>query len=309
MPEPIVYLKGEFLPASEAKINIYDLGIVIGATLTEMTRTFRHEPFKLNEHMDRLYRSLKYAYIDPQLSKAEMTGKTLELIEHNSRLIDEEGDLGVVHFVTPGENAVYAGSAGTGEPMTPTVCIHSFPLRFEMWRKLFTDGTHLVTPAVRHIPPQSIDSKTKNRSRLHFWIAGHQAQAVDPEATPLLLDLEGNITETSGTNFVAISGRTIYSPTSRNILQGVSLQTVRELAPRIGLGFEERDMQPYDVINADEAWTTTTPYCVGPVTKINNIPISDGRPGPLFREMIQAWSDLVGIDVLDQIMQPAAAAT
>ena len=308
MPEPIVYLNGEFLPPAEAKINIYDFGIVLGATLTEMTRTFRHRPFKLDEHLDRLYRSLKYAYVDPQISKAEMKQRTLELIEHNSRLVDEDGDIAVIHFVTPGEARGYAGGAGGGGPLTPTVCIHSFPLRFEMWRKMFAQGAHVVTPAVRHVPPQSVDSKTKNRSRLHFWIAGEQAHGVDPEALPLLLDLDGNITETTGTNFVVVKGQTIYSPTSRNILQGVSLQTVRELAPRIGLGFEERDMQPYDVINADEAWLTTTPYCVAPVTKINNIPIGDGSPGPLHNRMMQAWSDLVGVDVLDQIKQPDTAA-
>jgi branched-chain amino acid aminotransferase len=101
-----------------------------------------------------------------------------------------------------------------------------------------------------------------------------------------------------------VKDRTIYSPTSRAILQGVSLQTVRELAPQLGLEFEEMDLQPYDVINADEAWLTSTPFSIAPVTRINNIPIGKGVIGPLFREMVQAWSDLVGVNILGQILEP-----
>jgi branched-chain amino acid aminotransferase len=126
---------------------------------------------------------------------------------------------------------------------------------------------------------------------------------VDPDAITLLLDLDGNITGCSGSNFVILVDRTVYSPTTRNILQGVSLTTVRELASKLDLRWVEKDLQPYDVINADEAWLTTTPYCVAPCTKINGIPIGNGCPGPIFQEIIQAWSGLVGIDVLEQILE------
>ena len=302
MSEPIVYLGGRFVPASEAKIDLHDVGVLAGVAITDMTRTFRKRPFKLDEHLARLYRSAKYTSIDLPLTQNEMREKTLELIDTNSSLIDEGADLGVVHFATPGVSSV-GGTAVEG-PMTPTLGIQSWPLRFDKHRHMFVDGGHVVTPAIRHVPPQSLDPKTKHRNRLHFHVADQQSHAVDPKATSLLLDLDGNITECTGANFVLVKGRTIYSPTSRNILQGVSLQTVRELAPQLGLDFEERDLQPYDVINADEAWLTSTPYCMAPVTKINNIPIGDGAIGPLFREMIQAWSDLVGVNILGQILEP-----
>ena len=300
--EPNVYLNDGFVPASQAGINIYDLGIVLGATLTEMTRTFAHKPYRLDDHVSRLYRSLKYAGIDPPLSAAEMVARTEELIEHNAKLVGKDDDLGVVHFITPGENKIYAGSSAAGARSTPTVCIHSFPMPFAEWRHFFIDGVHLVTPSIRHIPPQCIDPKMKNRSRLHMWIGDQQSHAVDPKATSLFLDLDGNITECSGSNIVLVNGRTIYSPTSRNILEGVSLVTVRELAAKLGWGWVEKDLQPYDVVNADEAWLTTTPYCMAPCTRINSRPIGDGRPGPRFREMLDAWSTLVGFDILAQIM-------
>ena len=154
MTEPIVYLNNGFVPASQAKLNIYDLGLVLGATLTEMTRTFRHQPFRAEDHVARLYRSLKYSGIAVPISPEEMLAKTRELAEANCKLLPPDGDLGIVHFVTPGENALYAGSAGAAGPLTPTICIHSFPLRFGMWRHLFSEGAHVVTPSIRHIPPQ-----------------------------------------------------------------------------------------------------------------------------------------------------------
>lgn len=302
MKEPIVYLNGDFVPASQAAIRIYDLGIILGATLTEMTRTFSHAPFRLDDHLDRLYRSCKYAGIPPGLTRDEMRDRTHELIQANRELIEPEADLGIVHFITPGENEIYAGSAAAGVRLTPTVCIHSFPLPFRVWRHLFEAGAHVVTPAVRHVPPQCLDPKTKNRSRLHWWLADRQTHAVDPEAITLLLDLDGNITECAGSNFVIVSDRTIYSPTTRNILQGVSLLTVKEFAAELGLGWIEKDLQPYDVVNADEAWLTTTPYCIAPCTKFNNIPVGGGEPGPYFKEMMTAWSNRVGLDVESQIL-------
>lgn len=303
MSEPIVYLNNGFLPASQAKLNIYDLGLVLGATLTEMTRTFKHEPFRAEDHVARLYRSLKYSGIAVALSPEEMLAKTHELAQFNCKLLTTNGDLGIVHFITPGENPLYAGSAGASGPMTPTICIHSFPLRFSMWRHLLMEGAHVVTPSIRHIPPQCVEPKMKNRSRLHWFLADKQTQAVDPRAITLLLDLDGNVTECAGSNFVIIKGRTIITPTTRNILWGISLQTIKELAGGIGMEFVEKDFQPYDVITADEAWLTTTPYCLAPCTKINNIPIGSGVPGPRFKEMQQAWSRRVGLDIEAQVLQ------
>jgi branched-chain amino acid aminotransferase len=303
MSEPVVYLNGEFVPASQAKLNIYDLGLVMGATLTEMTRTFRHAPYRVEDHVARLYRSLKYAGIAVPLTPQQMVAKTNELAENNCQLLSTAEDLGIVHFVTPGENLLYAGSAGASGPLRPTICIHSFPLRFSLWRHLFSDGAHVVTPSTRHIPPQCVEPKMKNRSRLHWFLADRQTQAVDPRAVTLLLDLEGNVTECAGSNFVIVKDGTIITPTTRNILWGVSLQTVKELAATVGLGFVEKDFQTYDVVNADEAWLTTTPYCLAPCTKINNIPIGSGMPGPCFKRMIQAWSKRVGMDIEAQIAE------
>lgn len=300
MTEPLVYLNGDFVPASQASLKIYDAGIVLGATVTEMTRTFRHRPYRLEDHLARLFRSLKYTRMDIGRSAAELESVSRELVASNAKLIGPDDELGLIHFVTAGEFPVYAGSAASAAPVNPTVCAHTFPLPFPLWAKKMQLGAHVVTPSIRHVPPQCYDPKMKYRSRMHFFLADHEARLVDPDAAALLLDLDGNVTETSGANFLIVERGTIISPTLRNILPGISRQTVIELAGELGIPFVERDIQVHSVINADEAVLASTPFCLMPVTRINGVPIADGLPGPLHRRLIQAWSETVGVDIAGQ---------
>ncbi len=305
MTEPLVYLNGRMVPASRAHLAIFDAGIVLGATVTEMTRTFHHRLWRLGDHLDRLFRSLRYTRMEIGLSKEQLTAVSNELVEHNARLLEEGGELGLVHFVTAGEYPTYAGSSGRPARTTPTVCAHTFPMPWELWAKKMRTGAHLVTPSIRHVPPQCYDPKMKYRSRMHFYLADHEARLVDPEASALLLDLAGNVTETNAANFLIVERGTIVSPTTVNTLPGISRATVIELAAKLGIPFVERDLQVHSVMNADEAFTTSTPYCLMPVTRINGVPIGDGKPGPMVRRLLAAWSEQVGLDVEKQIQEGA----
>ncbi len=309
MPEPLVFLNGNLVPASQAHLAIFDAGIVLGATVTEMTRTFRHEPYRLDDHLDRLFRSLKYTRMEIGMTKAQLASVSRELVAHNAKLVDVEDELGLIHFVTAGEFPVYAGSAGRSARTTPTLCAHTFPMPFELWVSKLDTGAHLVTPSIRHVPPQCYDPKMKYRSRMHYYLADKEAQLVGPDASALLLDLAGNVTETGGANFLIVERGTIVSPTLVNTLPGISRATVIELAGKLGIPFVERDIQVHSVMNADEAFTATTPYCLMPVTKINGVPIGDGRPGPVWRRLLAAWSELVGVDIERQIREGAARRT
>lgn len=301
MSEPLVYLRGEIVPASRALLPVYDAGIVLGATVTEMTRTFGHRMFRLNDHLDRLGRALKYVRFEIPDSRTEIEARTAEIVAHNLTLIGPEDDLGIIHFVTAGEYKTYAGMAGKQADLRPTVCIHTFPMPFEIWAGKFEIGQHLITPSIRHVPPQCYDPKMKYRSRMHYYLADKEAQVTDPNGAALLLDLDGNVTETGGANFLIVEKGTIVSPTTRNILPGISRQTVAELAQELGIPFVERDFQAFNVINADEAFTTSTPYCLLPVTKINGLPIGSGKPGPIFEKILNAWSARVGVDIRRQM--------
>lgn len=302
--EPMVFLKNRFVPASQASIAIYDAGIVLGATVTDMARTFHHRPFRLKDHIDRFYRSARYTRISPPFDQSRMEKVSLELLQANSGLLTKEQELAIVFFMTAGELASYAGLAGSSQEMNPTLCIHSFPVPFESYSHFFTKGAHVITPSIRHYPPQCVDSKIKHRSRMQWWLADQETHQVDPEGITLLLDLDGNVTETGGSNFAIVQQGRVVSPPTRNTLPGVSLLTVTELCKELNIPFEQKDFQVYDVINAQEALLFTTPYCIAPVTRINGLTIGDGEVGgPVFQRLISAWSKRVSLDIAAQVQQ------
>jgi branched-subunit amino acid aminotransferase/4-amino-4-deoxychorismate lyase len=300
MTEPLAYLDGAFVPLSAAKLSVFDMGVVHGAAVTEMIRTFRHQPFRLNAHLDRLFRSLKAVRFPGTVSRSELERRVSEVVEHNAALIPVTHDLGVIVFVTAGLNLTYLGAAGADLARVPTVGIHTFPLPFELWAEKLELGQHLITPNVRQIPPDTVDPKIKSRSRLHWYLADREARLVDPNASALLLDRQGNITETSSGNFLVVVGKTIRTPTRRSVLAGVSRRVVAELAAQIGCKYAETDLQVYDAVNADEAFTSSTPSCLLPVSRLNGHAIGDGRPGPVFQALMAAWNELVGVDIIAQ---------
>jgi len=299
--EPLVYLKGRMMPASQAHIAIYDASVVLGATVTDLLRTFRHEPYRMDDHLQRFYRSCRYARIEPPMPLEQTREACEELLHHNCGLLGPDQDLALVLFISPGEFAVYAGAAGGAGDMEPTFCMHTFPLPFQYWSRFFTEGVHVVTPSVRQVPSVCVDPKIKCRSRMHWWLADQETHQVDPAAVSLCLDLQGNITETSGSNFLIVVDGTVMSPAPDQILRGISLMTVSELCRELDIPFVERSFQVYDAVNAQEAYLATTPYCLAPVTRINGIPIGEGRPGPIFERLIEVWSARVGLDIVTQV--------
>ncbi|MBM82592.1 MAG: hypothetical protein CMJ78_18665 [Planctomycetaceae bacterium] len=305
MQEPIAYLKGEFVPASQCVLPIYDLGIVLGAAVTDFLRTFNQQPYRMEDHVSRFYESCKYARIEPPVSLAESLEISQKLLEENSKLAPGE-ELGLVYYMTAGENLVYAGASGMPEKLTPTYVQHTFPMRFHLWRDIFVNGVHCVTPAPRHWPPECLSSKIKNRNRLHMWIGEQEVRALDPSVMPVYLDVNGNITETGGSNFVIYRKGEIVSPKRNNILWGISLTVLQEIAAEMGIPFIEADIQTHDVVNADEAWIPTTPYCLGPVVRFNGTDIGDGQPGPMWRKILDRWSEIAGKDIYRETAESTA---
>ncbi len=296
----MAYLKGKFVPSSQCVLPVWDLGIVLGASVTDFLRTFHQRPYRIEDHVHRFYRSCKYARIKPPVGIEETIAISEKLIAENTRIAPGE-ELGLVYYITAGENAVYAGAAGLPESLMPSYVQHTFPLRFCLWRDLFLQGAHCITPASRHWPPQCLSSKIKNRNRLHMWIGEQEIRQSDPKAMALYLDLNGNITETGGSNFVIYRDGQVVSPRRNNILWGISLTVLTEILAEMGIPFVEEDIQTYDVINADEAWIPSTPWCLGPVVRINGEPIGDGKPGPMWRR-VNRWSEIVGKDVYHEIV-------
>ncbi|MEO2047124.1 MAG: aminotransferase class IV [Pirellulales bacterium] len=301
MSEPIAYLKGQYVPASECVLPIYDLGIVLGASVTDFLRTFHQQAYRIEDHVQRFYRSCKYARITPPVPIAKSMAISEKLIATNSQL-EPSAELGLVYYITAGENHTYAGAAGTPDTLQPTYVQHTFPLRFKLWKTLFECGVNCITPAPRHWPPASLSSKIKHRNRLHMWIGQQEVQQIDPAAVPLFLDVDGNITETGGSNFVIYRNGEVISPRRHNILWGISLAVLKEILATMNIPMLEQDLQTYDVINAEEAWLPSTPYCLAPVTSLNGASIGDGVPGPMWREVLTRWSEIVGKDIHQEML-------
>jgi branched-chain amino acid aminotransferase len=304
MTEPIAYLNGNYVANSACRLPMYDAGIVLGAAVTDLMRTFRGIPYQVEAHIGRFIESARYACLSLHADASELQGIVRHLVDHNARVWTGR-EIAVILYASAGEFPVYAGSASSGssgDAAPLTLVVHTFPLPLSLWRPHVTTGVHVVTPTQRHLPPNTLSSKIKHRNRLHMWIGDTQARLVDPNAIGLYLDQNGNITETGGANFVIVKHGTIYSPSRNNILWGITLSVVCQIAASRGVGFVERDLQLHDVVNADEAWLVTTPYFLAPAVKINTIPIGTGCPGPLWRSFMSDFSQQVGIDVVAQIV-------
>ena len=120
-------------------------------------------------------------------------------------------------------------------------------------------------------------------------------------AQSVLLDVDGNVTENKGGNFFIVTNGKLRTPRT-SVLEGISRGTVLEIADKLSIPSEECDLKPYDVITADEAFFTSTPYCLFPATKFNGTPIGEGKIGPVTRKLLSAWSDLVGLDIAQQAL-------
>ena len=295
-----VYLTGTMVPESEAKISIFDSAVMLGDSLTESTRTFRHVPFRLDEHISRLYRSLKVARVDPGLSPAELTRATLDVLDANRSLMGPEDDSWIVHNISRG---LMKPGPSPSQTNPATVMIFTNPMDLRGWARYYTEGCHAVTSFSRAVPAQSLDARIKNRSRLFYTLADAEARLVDPEAQVVILDTDGYISENKGGNIFAVIDGELRTPSTENCLAGISRQTVLELAAGLGLSARETRLQPYDLYTADEVFFTSTPYCIMPATRFNGLPVADGRVGPITLRLLAAWSERVGVDIIAQALR------
>jgi branched-chain amino acid aminotransferase len=271
---------------------------MLGDMVTESTRTFAHRPFKLEEHIDRLYKSLKVTRINPGMTPGEMHELSLRVLETNLPKVAPGMDLWLVHNISRGR--FVAGADPTKQRSQATIIIHTAPLILTDWVRFYTEGCHAVTPFSRAVPPEALDARIKNRSRMAYTLAEMEVKLVDPQAQSILLDIHGNVAENKGGNFFIYSEGVLKTPQARSALAGISRATILELAAQLSIPVQVTDFQPYDIYTADEAFFTSTPYCIMPATKFNGLPVGDGQVGPVTKRLLQAWSELVGVDIVAQ---------
>ena len=293
----LVYLSGKLVPEAEAKISIFDSAVMLGDCVTESTRTFAHQPFRLQDHIERLYRSLKVTRIDVGHSPEELIRITLDVLNANSHVQESHDDCWIVHNISRG---VLKHGPSAAQQNPATVMIFTDHLDLRGWARYYTEGCHAVTSMSRAIPAQSLDARIKNRSRLAYTMADAEARLVDPEAQCVILDVHGNVSENKGGNICVVTDGELRTPTTENSLAGISRQTVLELAAELGIPVRERRLQMYDLYTAGELFFTSTPYCIMPATQFNGLPVADSNVGPVTRRLLAAWSERVGVDIVAQ---------
>jgi branched-chain amino acid aminotransferase len=267
------------------------------AVFMEAVRTFKHEVFRMEDHTDRLERGMRYAGLQPLISQKEMAEVIQTVIKANIGQFAEDDDCWVCAQVTPGVGFPHPMMKGKRTSRTVMAYVNRLP--YDEYARCYDTGKAAVVPNVRNVPPGVVDPRGKTRFRLHYFMAKLEAGTRDPDAFALLLDTDGFVAEGTGANFFIASQGVLYTATTRNILEGISRRVVIELARKLGISVVERDLTLYDVYSADEAFWTTSSYCMLPVSRVNHMPMKQ-VPGPLFQRIIAEWSREAGVDIIAQ---------
>lgn len=302
-------MNGEIVPETEAKLSVYDSALMFGDMVFEMTRSFNNKQFKLREHLERLFYGLKILRIPIGMTIEQMEKYCYMTLEANKEYFEEDDEHRLMIDVSRGLLSIYQGIDGLHKGTN--VIIADFPLRWTVRNMghLFDNGINAVIPSQRAIPASLMDPKIKNRSRLFYLTANIEVSQFSGEDNwALLLDTSGFISEGTGDNFFIIKDNVVISPEGRDILRGISRQyLMEELCPQLGLKVIEKNIEPYDVYTADEAFMTGTPFCMLPVVKLNGLDIGNGKVGKLFNLLLKTWSENVGVDIKNQIQTWNAA--
>ncbi len=301
----LVNFNGNLIPETEAKISIYDSALMFGDMVFEMTRSFNKEQFKLEDHVSRLFAGIKILRIPIEITQTKLIDECYKTIDANDHLFDKDDEHRLMIDVSRGLLGIYESIDGLKKG--PNIIIADFPLRWTVtgMGSLFSTGINAVITSQRAIPASLMDPKIKNRSRLFYLMANIEASQVEGKNNwALLLGTDGFITEGTGDNFFIIKDGIVITPEGRDVLRGVSREYVMsELCQELGITVLEKNIDPYDVYTADEAFMTGTPFCMLPVTSLNGLQIGDGKVGNIFTQLLNKWSENVDINIINQIQK------
>ena len=290
--EPLAFQNGRFISASEAVLSLSDAGFIWGAVISERLRTFRQKLFRLHEHLRRFQSSCRSGYVNQPRSIDELAQIAEELIERNARHVDNSDELALMIFATPGI-----------ESSEPTLIMQTSRLNFERYEANFREGSKL-RPMARTIPTTLIDPGIKLRSRLAWWIAQNELRVRsgnENQAEVLLTtdEPECYLRETLIANVLIEFDGAVISPPRSQILNGISLQVAEELCASSGIHFCEKEITLEEALRSGrECFLTNTTFCIAPVCEIAGQ--SKSVNGSTFQRLLQAWSDLVGVDIRRQ---------
>lgn len=280
----LIHLNGRLVPEGEAVVSVFDRGFLFGDGVFESMRAYHGQVFRLRQHLDRLARSAATVGLEGLPAAASLETAVAELLEVN-RL--EDARLRLTLTRGAGRPGDYVGAEG---PPTLVISAASFA---GLAAAVVDAGVMVTVSSRRAIPAECLDPAIKSTSRIALVLARREASRHGAFET-LLLDARGHLTEGTSSNLFVVAGTELLTPAAPGgALPGVTRAAVLEVAAAAGLAVREADLPSAILETADEMFLTNTSWQVLPVVQVDARRVGMGRPGPITRDLLARYRDLV----------------
>jgi len=279
-----VYIDGEFLPKAEAKVSVFDRGYLYGDGVFEGIRGYNGRIFRLDQHLERLYRGAKAIQLDLALTPEELKDAIIETVRRNGLT-----DCYIRVVVSRGQGDLGLNPLNCHTP--PTIVV--IASHIELYpREVYERGLELITCTTRRNVPTALDPQIKSLNYLNNIMARIEVERAGAHEG-LMLNHFGHVAEGTGDNLFAVrEGVLITPPAHAGILAGITRQVVLELATEMDLPARETNITVYEVYTADECFLTGTPAEIVPVARCYGRVIGDGKPGPITNRLMERFKEV-----------------
>jgi branched-chain amino acid aminotransferase len=271
LPEPLIYVNGELVPKSEAKISVFDEGVTHGWAVYEGIRVYDGRIVELDAHVRRLYASAKGAGIEIPLTPGEFRDAVVETVRANGYR-----DCHLAPWVGYGEVG--------GKP--------NIVIRIREVGTRMSEPLTAIVASVRRAAPDSIPAQIKTNSRLDLMLARVEAQVAGADYA-IMLDHNGHVAEASLANLMIVKDGVVYTPYATSALEGVTRNLLLCLLPMNGVEARERDITVQDLWTTDEAFICGTGAEIRPITKVDGRTIGDGDAGPVTQRAVELYKTYI----------------
>ena len=280
---PKVFINGKLYDKPEAKISVYDHGLLYGDGVFEGIRVYSGKVFRLKEHVDRLWDSARHIGLEIPMSREQMVESVLDTVKANNKI---DGYIRLI--VTRGAGTLGLDPRKTSDPQTIIIVddITMYP------PELYENGLEIVTAATIRNHPNATNPRIKSLNYLNNILAKMEGiRAGCQEA--LMLNHKGEVSECTGDNvFIVKRGVLLTPPIDAGILEGITRNAVMELAKQASIPVKEQSLTRHDVYAADECFLTGTAAEVIAVVKCDGRPIGNGKVGPITRQLRERFMQL-----------------
>jgi branched-chain amino acid aminotransferase len=282
--EPCVYVNGGFVSRSEAKVAVFDRGFLYGDGVFEGIRAYQGRVFRLDQHVDRLFRSAKAVLLEPPVGPEELKDIVREGVRRRGG-----GDCYIRVVVSRGEGDLGLDPRKCHTPPTLVVIVDTIAL---YPKEVYEQGLEVISCVTRRNLPTALSPEIKSLNYLNNILAKIEVGRAGAHEG-LMLNHLGYVAEATGDNvFICRRGEIGTPPTYVGILEGITRGVVIELAAEMGLPLEEEMLTLYDIYCADECFLTGTAAEIVPVSRVDGREIGDGRPGPITKRLMARFKEV-----------------